>query len=591
MTQTTIRPRPRRGERLPRHVRLLRALSRRELPAPVCGIRLERVVSVPMPDGVTLLADHYWPLVDGPVPTVLIRCPYGRGFPWDWVYGTLLAGQGFHVLLQSCRGTAGSGGEFEPFVSEAADGQATVAWLREQDWFNGSLGTIGASYLGFTQWALAADPPPELKAMVVQVGSDDFYHFVYPGGALALDAVLVAVTAALALPHGFRRFFAALLRLQRHHKAVARSLPLRDAYPAALGQRVPWLDTWLDHPAADDPFWDARRADPRFDAAPPVALLGGWADVCLDPTLDAYRRLRAAGREVRLVVGPWNHTSAFERDMPTALGEALRWLRLHLADAAAPTTDGGEATAADAPPVRVWVSAIGPSGPQGEKRDLADWPPPGLAEERWRLSAAGALHAPGQADGGPEPSAGLAVSAFRYNPADPTPSVGGPSMDTRGFGPQRNDSLEARPDVLTFSSTPLEEALEIAGPVQVRLHVRGSRPYFDVFARLCDVDEAAHSWNVCDGLLRLGADSDDPDSGQDSDGWTEITVPMSSAAHRFGAGHRVRLQVSGGAHPRFARNPGSGEPLATATRLTAVDIELAHDPGHPAELTLPVAAG
>jgi putative CocE/NonD family hydrolase len=570
-------------------VRLLRALSRRELPAPVCDVRLERAVAVPMADGVTLLADHYWPLVDGTAPTVLIRSPYGRGFPWDWVYGTLLAGQGFHVLLQSCRGTAGSGGEFEPFVSEAADGQATVAWLRGQDWFNGSLSTIGASYLGFTQWALAADPPPELRAMVVQVGSDDFHGFLYPGGALALESVLVGVTGMLALPRGFRRFCTALLRLQRHRKAVARSLPLRDAYPAALGQRVPWLDRWLDHPAADDPFWASRRADPRIDAAPPVLLLGGWADVCLDPTLDAYQRLRAAGRDVRLVVGPWNHTSAFDRDLPTVLGEALRWLRLHL------TVEDRAPVAGDALPVRVWVSAIGPGGPQGEKRDLAGWPPPVTADQQWRLSAAGELLAPGQA-GGPDSAHGTAVSAFRYDPADPTPSVGGPSMDTRGFGPQRNDSLEARPDVLTFTSAPLGGALEIAGPVQVRLRVRGSSRYFDVFGRLCDVDEAGRSWNICDGLLRLGlagdrASADHGSAGQDTDGWTEITVPLSSAAHRFGSGHRIRLQVSGGAHPRFARNTGTGEPLATATSLVTVDIELAHDPARPAELTLPITAG
>jgi hypothetical protein len=406
---------------------------------------------------------------------------------------------------------------------------------------------------------------------------------------------------------GFARFSLAVLRLLRQRRRVSRSLPLRDAYPAALGQRVPWLERWLDHPAANDPFWDGRRADPRIDAAPPVALLGGWADVCLDPTLAAYQRLRAAGREVRLVVGPWNHTSAFERDMPTVLGEALAWLRLHLTvevrahspvpflppsgtdpDAAAPAArERTDAVAGDSLPVRVWVSAIGPKGPSGEKRDLAEWPP-GTADERWRLSAAGALLAPGETASA---STGSAVSAFRYDPADPTPSVGGPSMDTRHFGPQRNDSLEARPDVLTFSSAPLGSALEITGPVQVRLRVRGSSPYFDVFARLCDVDEAGRSWNICDGLLRLGAAGDRDSDGQDSDGWTEVTVAMSSAAHQFGSGHRVRLQVSGGAHPRFARNTGTGEPLATATSLVAVDIELAHDPAHPAELTLPVAGG
>src|ERR1700722_10690493 len=120
---------------LPRHVRVQLRLARRQLPAPVCRGAVERGVVGPAPDGVPLLADHYVPLTGQDAPTLLVRCPYGRGFPWDYVYGALLAGQGFHVVLQSCRATGGSGGELEPFRNETADGQATVAWLRRQDWF------------------------------------------------------------------------------------------------------------------------------------------------------------------------------------------------------------------------------------------------------------------------------------------------------------------------------------------------------------------------------------------------------------------------------------------------------------------------
>jgi hypothetical protein len=596
-----------------------------------------------MPDGTILLADHYWPVIDRAAPTVLVRCPYGRGFPYDFMYGGMLAQQGFHVIIQSCRGTAGSGGEFEPFVNEAADGLATVAWLRQQDWFSGSLGTIGASYLGFTQWALAADPPPELKAMVVQVSSDDFYGFLYPGGAFAMAASLTGVAAMVAQQHGFAAFAKAIVRLFRHHRRVARTLPFLDAYPAAIGERVPWFERWLSHPGADDPFWDSRRAEPRLPAAPPVSLLGGWADVCTDPTLDAYRRLRAAGRTVRLVVGPWNHTSGFDKDMPVTFGEALRWLRAHLD--AGPDVDGQQ-DVAGAPdvthedPVRVWFGAAGsgvaaragngvaaragkgPAGAEAGWRDLADWPPPGTEARPWRLTADRTLLSPGtagaapladgsaadngrdnsQADSAPandDPADGSAaalaapavdaVTAFRYDPRDPTPSVGGVSMDSNDSGARRNDALEARPDVVTFTSPPLTDLLEVAGPVSVRLRVRGSSPYFDVFARLCDVDAAGHSWNVCDGLLRIGTGAGAGGSAG-AGGWAEIEVPMSSTAHRFAAGHRVRLQVSGGAHPRFARNTGTGEPVATATEdgLIAVDIEIAHDPARPCALTLPV---
>ena len=124
------------------------------------------------------------------------------------------------------------------------------------------------------------------------------------------------------------------------------------------------------------------------------------------------------------------------------------------------------------------------------------------------------------------------------------------------------------------------------GPVSARLRVRASGPHFDVFARLCDVDQRGRSRNVCDGLIRHGPGGC-PGRGADS----LITVPMSATAYRFRAGHRLRLQVSGGAHPRFARNTGTGEPRATATRLAAVDLAIVHDAADPGGLSLPVPAG
>ena len=147
-----------------------------------CGVGWIPRLGVPGAEGVTLITDHYVPLVDQARGTILVRTPYRRGFPWAHLYGVAFAQQGFHVLLQSCRGTGGWNRRFKPFRNEAADGQATVAWLRGQDWFTGRLGTIGASYLGYVQLALADDPPPELKAAVVQVGVPDPAMIVYPAG-------------------------------------------------------------------------------------------------------------------------------------------------------------------------------------------------------------------------------------------------------------------------------------------------------------------------------------------------------------------------------------------------------------------------
>jgi hypothetical protein len=557
------------GGPVPWHVKFFLSRSRRGLPAPRYAIELERGLRIPMPDGTHQVADAYRPVTSEPCPTLLVRTPYGRGFPYDFMYGALFAEQGFHVLLQSSRGTAGSGGTHEPFVSDRADAQAAVAWLREQPWFNGALGTIGASYLGFTQWALAADPPPELKAMVVQVSADDFYQFLYPGGAFALEATLTGMAAMISQQHGFRAFMGAVLRLMRTYKKVERMVPLVPGYQVALGRRVDWFEDWLRHPAADDPYWEPRRARPDIAAAPPVSLLGGWSDVVIDQTIDSYQRLRAAGRPARLVVGPWSHTSGFNKDMPVVAGEALAWLRAHLGQPdAAPAQVPGS-------PVRVHLGEIG--GP-GHWLDLADWPPPDAVTRSWLLGAGGTLAA---ADGAPTAAADTTTTLrFRYDPSDPTPAVGGPRMDGNAFGPRPNNKLEARDDVLVFTAEPFQEALDIIGPVSIRLRVKGSSPHFDVFARLCDVDANGTSWNVCDGLLRL-------DGGRvtDSGGWTGIDVPMSSTAHRFRPGHRLRVQVSGGAHPRFARNTGTAEQIATATSLVPVDIEIASGP----VLSLPVA--
>jgi hypothetical protein len=360
------------------------------------------------------------------------------------------------------------------------------------------------------------------------------------------------------------------LRLMRHIKRAERTLPFVDAYPAALGKRVGYFEDWLARPAPDDSYWTARRAVTRAESVPPTSLLTGWWDICLDPTLAAYRRLRAAGRDVRLVVGPWNHASGFNDDMPALLGEALGWLRAHLE---------GDRSTLPRQPVRVHVGEI---GGRGHWRDLADWPPPGAQRHEWHPRGDGTLAAAGP-DAGP---AGPAVSSFRYDPAAPTPSVGGPSLDTRAFGPRRNNAVEARDDVLVFTSAPLAAPLEVIGPVSIRLSVRGSSPHFDVFARLCDVDERGRSWNICDGLLRLGERTTADAAPGDNPAWREVTVPMSATAHRFGAAHRLRVQVSGGAHPRFARNTGTAEPWATATRLVAVDVEISH--ARPCVLSLPV---
>lgn len=538
--------------RPPLGARIMRATWRR-LPAGRYDVGWEPGLSVPAADGSPLITDHYFPRADGHFPTLLVRSPYGRGLPWSPLYGVLFAEQGFHVVLQSCRGTGGSGGAFDLWRNEAADGRAAVSWLRGRSWFDGRLGTIGPSYLGYVQWALAEDPPPELKAMVVQVGLHDPYALFYADGALRLENAL-AVGSGLTYQHqGVGPLLRATLRLRRRLRAVTTARPLRGAFPSALGGEVPWLDEVLAHPDAEDPYWrGASLAPVAGRLTVPTALITGRHDVLGDQTIGQYRRLRAAGCETALLVGPWTHTSALGKGWPEVFTESLAWLRAHLC---------GDPSGLRPTGVRVHV------GGEDEWRDLDDWPPTRADTAEWFPTAEGHLTRLAPTESTP-------LASFRYDPDDPTPSLGGPLLSP-GAGARDNGTLERRGDVLTFTGPPLTEPLDVIGPVSARLSVSTDTGHADVFTRLCDVDPRGRSVNICDGLGRIRAVGD---------ATSRITVPMGSTAHRFAAGHRIRWQISGGAHPRYARNPGTGEPHADATTFVPVRITLHAD----SALTTPV---
>jgi uncharacterized protein len=533
----------------------LRRISR-QIPRGPYDVAWEPGLAVPAADGSAMVTDHYLPVTSETRPTILVRSPYGRGFPWDALYGVALAEHGFHVVIQSCRGTAGSQGTFRWCRDETADGLAAVAWLREQRWFSGVLGTIGPSYLGYTQWALAAQAPPELRAAVVQVGMHKPYEVFYPGGVFALANALIAGVGTAHWQHGFLRMTAASVALQARYRRITRTLPLTRAFADAFGDGLPLAGEVLGHQDPDDPYWQQIDLTPSLpEVTVPTALAGGWDDLMLDQTIAQYRALRAAGQQVALLIGPWTHTSAMNEGGRDVFGYSLDWLRTHL------VKDGVN----EAPsPVRVRV------GGSGEWLDLPDWPPP-ARQRSWHLDQGGRLRADPPGDAPP--------STVRYDPNDPTPSIGGQVLGARA-GAQDNRALEARPDVLTFTSEPLERPLQVIGAVRAQLHVSASKPGTHVFARLCDVDDRGRSRNVCDGIVALGPDVPDQ---------VTAIVAMSSTAHQFAPGHRIRLQVSGGAFPRFARNTGTGESFATAKTLASTDITLWHDQSRDSALILPVA--
>ena len=218
----------------------------------------------------------------------------------------------------------------------------------------------------------------------------------------------------------------------------------------------------------------------------------------------------------------------------------------------------------------------------GGPRHQPAWPPPATVR-RWHLRAHGGL-----AEDAPPVSE---PDQYRYDPAEPTPAVGGTSTGPSS-GPKDNRELEARPDVLTYSTGPLAAEVEITGPVRAELYVTSTLAHTDFFARLCDVDPKGRSVNVTDGIRRLSPDTvPAPDVEAGADGVLAVQVELAPTAYRVAAGHRIRLQVSAGAFPRYARNFGTGEPFGTATRAVRCRTDVYHDAARPACLVLPVRPG
>ena len=240
-------------------------------PAKTHAVFVERDLKIVMPDGVVLLADRYVPRGGERPPTILVRCPYGRRGFFGLLFGRLFAERGFQVLVQSTRGTFGSGGEFDPFGNEHEDGLATVAWLKQQPWFSGVLATTGLSYLGLVQWAIGRDAGADIQAMAIQVSTSNFRDRTYAGGSFGLETAL-SWTHLMAFQE--KRGFTSQMGAGRKLRPLYAHLPLRDLDLLATGQHSPFFQAWLDHPEEDSDYWQGRIFDKTLKDIAPLQFSG-----------------------------------------------------------------------------------------------------------------------------------------------------------------------------------------------------------------------------------------------------------------------------------------------------------------------------
>jgi putative CocE/NonD family hydrolase len=549
--------------------------ARRELIGRALGLRpashavaLQADLAVPMADGVELLADRFYPQGGGPFPTIIIRTPYGRAselgaFGALYTIGAqLFAERGYNVLMQSVRGRFRSGGRFDPFVHEAADGMATLEWTAGQPWFDGSAGMWGPSYLGYCQWAVAAQAPPYLKAIVPMVTSARFSRLFFPEGAFAFESIL-RWTHLIHATSSSRLDLRALWRLSplRREPAVAAAfahLPVSEADAVAVGAPVSFFRRWMQEANLDGDYWqgiDRHRSLAKVDV--PVHLVAGWYDIFLNGQLADYMALLAAGKRPYLTVLPRHHLETML--IWEGLREGLDWFDAHMR---------GDESRLRRRPVRLALMG------SNEHHEMDFWPPPAPLI-RYYLAGGGGL--------GAEIAPATGGSTYTYNPADPTPGIGGPVLSA-GAGRRDQGRVEARADVLSFTTPPLAAAVDVIGPVRAELYVRSSLAHTDFVARLCRVGRDGHSSNVCDGLFRL-----EPGKGVvQADGSLRIEVDMWATAQRFAAGERIRLVVCSAAHPRWSRNLGHGAPFGHSQAGPPAEQTIYHDAEHPSALVLPV---
>lgn len=521
---------------------------------PVKHVDYEPDLRVPMRDGTVLLAHRWSPSPGGPAPLVLVRSPYGRGSLQGLTFGRLLAHQGLQVVIQSCRGTAGSGGTFEtPFSVEADDGQDTITWLQQQPWYPGAFATLGASYLGYTQLALAQAAPQEHVAAVLIVTPTSVRDIAWPDGTFSPGLALRWAATAARDPAAPIRSLLGASRLDKGIRRAAGTGALRDSYQQLTGGPVPFFEEWLDNEEPSAPVWKELDQSAGLESLScPVLVQAGWYDIFLECSLRQYARLRERGVDARLTVGPWTHASIGFQAMPDVI-EFLREVLLN----GAPRAAGSRVRLTD-------------TGADKEQR-LDEWPDKARAQTYY-LGSAGLSATP--------PLDETSTTIFTFDPADPTPQAGGALLDLTGAGAQDNRKLEARSDVVTFDTHPFEQSATVRGHARVTMTFASDRPATCVFLRLCDVAQNGTSTNLTDRMVPLAANGE---SRWDLD----IELPPTSAA--IAAGHRLRLQISSGAFPRFLPHSGTDEPQTGAARRFPAHQTVHHSSQRPATLTVPLA--
>jgi putative CocE/NonD family hydrolase len=595
------------------------------------GVAAQTDVIVAMRDGVSLATDIYLPARDGKaladkLPTILMRTPYNKSDTRAKPIGEYFAAHGYAVVIQDTRGRYRSDGIWHMLTDDGRDGFDTCVWIAKQPWSNGKVGTMGTSYLGGTQHALAMERAPELMtAIPVDAMSNLGYAGMRNGGAFELR--FWNWIFSIAGPQGSRQArdpatAAMLQQMKDHRREYLLNLPLRRGTTPLkhIPEYEDWLVEALSH-GINDEFW--KQNDIIDDVAVykdiPVYLVGGWYDSWAGNTTANFMALsRKIKGPVYLIMGPWIHgQQGASKHGQVSFGESaaiadpVAWRREWYDHWLKGMANKVGKEAPFATPVRIFVMGTGDGRKTadgllnhgGYWRDEARWPLQRACATPFYLHTDGKLSAElPAADGG--------STCFRFDPARPVPTIGGNissgdgillqgAWDQRGgqhvWNAREPIPLSARNDILVFQSEPFQEDLEVTGEIEVRLWASSTALDTDFTAKLVDVYPPNSDFpggfdlNIADGIIRARfRESLRKEVLMKPGTIYPFSIKLYPTANIFKRGHRLRVDVSSSNFPRFDVNPNTGEPLNNHRRSLVATNTVYHDAEHASHIVLPL---
>lgn len=576
-------------------------------------------VMIPMRDGVRLATDIYFPSDDGVKPApgrfaaLLGRTCYSKEAAPEYIELVNASirtdtSKGYIVIQQDVRGTHGSEGVLEPMLNEGPDGYDTIAWIAKQPWSDGRIGTYLGSYPGGAQILTAAERPPHLVTSFVEWAGTDLFDNGWPyiDGALsgvaadwsswqALDAasrlpprqreLLKADFAALGIPMDSGAF-AAMNGGETREKLLStmwNTLPLRDV---PIVRHTPWWTQWLDNWDNPEYFRGSDTNDRLRNVGVPIFHLSGWYDFLLRNAYEHYKNISTNAQDSlvasnqRLFIGPWGHgehpcVGCAANVAIDAQAMRVAWMDRWFKGKKHPLFDY---------PVILYV--------MGENRWRAEdnWPLPGTRSTRYYLHSQGDANTAG-GDGVLSTSAPAKEPSdhFSYDPRNPASTLGWQIYSYGGRTEQ--NAIEARPDVLVFTSPPLVEDVEVTGEVTATLYAASSATDTDWWVKLVDVAPDGKAYILTQGLARARYRVSRTEPRALTPGKIEkYAIDMRATSNVFKRGHRIRVEVTSSNFPHTDRNPNAFIDLSTATEkdFVVADQTIYHDAEHPSYVELPI---